>query len=447
MKPRIYTPGAGHQPPVLAGRDDQLRDWSLMLNDAAARGRVAARDTILVGPRGVGKTALLTAYARIAQAQGTVVVDLQAVRGEAGLIESLMQHARRLTAEEAGPWRRARASFERLAGFNIGLAGIGAGVSLRDTSTAPARPDAGSLAGALARLAAEVAKDHSSGGLLITVDELQVAAHPDLALLAATLHRLNVDHSGANVTFAASGLPFTTSVLNAAGVTHPDRLFEVVDVPLTLPPNDARYALVEPARAEHVAWEVAALDRVLTVTNGYPAHLQLVADAVWRAAKGPDAITLADVEATLPGLVDQLDRRTFGPRWERLTDRQAEFLAALALHGGRAGMADLARTLNRTSTDLSWLRDQLIKEGDIYPPRYGHVAMAVPLFTEFVLARYPQDRLGPSSELLTLEQMSNYAQNTSLAPSPPRPGGNPLPRTSPRHSLTPGPASPEGPQR
>jgi len=92
-----------------------------MLNDAAARGRVAARDTILVGPRGVGKTALLTAYARIAQAQGTVVVDLQAVRGEAGLIESLMQHARRLTAEEAGPWRRARASFERLAGFNIGL--------------------------------------------------------------------------------------------------------------------------------------------------------------------------------------------------------------------------------------------------------------------------------------------------------------------------------------
>ena len=53
------------------------------------------------------------------------------------------------------------------------------------------------MAGALARLAAEVAKDHSSGGLLITVDELQVAAHPDLALLAATLHRLNVDHSGA----------------------------------------------------------------------------------------------------------------------------------------------------------------------------------------------------------------------------------------------------------
>lgn len=426
MKPRIYTPGAGHQPPVLAGRDDLLRDWSLMLNDVAARGRAAARDTILVGPRGVGKTALLTAFAQRARAQGAVVVDLQAVRGEAGLIESLMQHARRLTAEESGPWRRARASFERLAGFNIGLAGIGAGVSLRDTSTPTARPDAGSLAEALARLAAEVAKDHPSGGLLVTVDELQVGAHPDLALLAATLHRLNVDHPRANVTFAASGLPFTTSVLDAAGVTHPDRLFEVVDVPLTLLPVDARYAVVEPARSEHVTWEPEALDRVLTVTNGYPAHLQLVADAVWRAAKGPDVITVADVETALPGLVDQLDRRTFGPRWDRLTDRQAEFLAALALLGGRAAMADLARALNRTSTELSWLRDQLIKEGDIYPPRYGHVAMAVPLFTEFTLARYPQDRLGPSSRLLTLEQMR---ANVDAKPSP----GTPVtPPPSPR---------------
>ena len=440
MKSRIYTPGAGHQPPVLAGRDDRLRDWTLMLNDVAARGRVAAKDTILVGPRGVGKTALLTAYAQRARAQGTVVVDLQAVRGEAGLIESLMQHARRLTAEESGPWRRARTSFERLAGFNIGIAGIGAGVSLRDTSTPAERPDAGSLAEALARLAAEVAKDHPSGGLLVTVDELQVAAHPDLALLAATLHRLNVDHPRANVTFAASGLPFTTSVLDAAGVTHPDRLFEVVDVPLTLQPEDARYAVVEPARGEHVTWESDALDRVLTVTNGYPAHLQLVADAVWRAAKGPDVITLADVETALPSLVDQLDRRPFGPRWERLTDRQAEFLAALALLGGRAGMAELARTLHRTSTELSWLRDQLIKEGDIYPPRYGHVAMAVPLFTEFVLARYPQDRLGPSSELLTLEQMS---ENTSTSVLDHRhPGAPLLGQPKPRPPLPPGPSAP-----
>lgn len=39
-----------------------------MLNDVAARGRAAARDTILVGSRGVDKTALLTAFAQRARA-------------------------------------------------------------------------------------------------------------------------------------------------------------------------------------------------------------------------------------------------------------------------------------------------------------------------------------------------------------------------------------------
>lgn len=416
MQPRIYTPGAGHQPPVLAGREDRLRDWHLMLNDTAARGRVAAADTILIGPRGVGKTSLLSAYSTAALEQGCVVVDLQAVRGESGMIESLLQHARQLTAAESGPWRRARAAFEHLAGFNIAAAGFGASITLHDPPAATGRPSAGALATALAALAAEVRKDRPTGGVLITVDELQVAAHPDLALLAATLHRLNVDHPRANVTFAATGLPLTPAVLDAAGVTHPDRLFTVEDIPLTLPSEDAKYALVEPARTHGVTWQPDALERVIAVTNGYPAHLQLLADTVWRQAPGPDTITLGDVRSALPGLVEQLERRTFGPRWERLTDRQAEFLAALAVHGGRAATADLARALNRPGNELSWLRDQLIKGGDIYAPRYGQIAMAVPLFTPFVLARYPHDRSAASPELLTLDQMRT---NTGGQPGQP----------------------------
>ena len=51
-----YTPGAGHNPPVLAGRDGLLRDWHLVLNDIVSSGRVRAQDMILAGPRGVGKT-------------------------------------------------------------------------------------------------------------------------------------------------------------------------------------------------------------------------------------------------------------------------------------------------------------------------------------------------------------------------------------------------------
>ena len=270
-------------------------------------------------------------------------MNLQAVSGHAGLVEALLQRARTRLAEEAGAWLRARTAFERVGGVNLSIAGFGAGVSAGRRDPAPSGLDGGTLADALARLAAEVRSDAPHGGLLVTVDELQVASGPDLALLSATLHRLNVDHPRAAVLFAATGLPYTPDALRKAGVTHPDRLFVLEPIPLTLPFDDARYAVVEPARLAGVAWTPEAAAAVVEASNGYPAHLQLFAHTIWTAAPGPDQITAADVDAALPRIADLLERRTLGPRWDRISDRQMEYLAALALHGGRASTAATPR--------------------------------------------------------------------------------------------------------
>lgn len=409
-----YTPGAGHNPPVLAGRDSLLRDWHLVLNDIVSGGRVRAQDMILAGPRGVGKTVTVSAFADLAKEQRFEVVNLQAVSGHAGLVEALLQRARTRMAEEAGPWQRARKAFERVGGVNLSIAGIGAGISTRQSDAPAPGMDAGTLADALATLAAEVRKDAHSGGLLITVDELQVASGPDLALLAATLHRLNVDHPSAPVLFAGTGLPFTPDALRKAGVTHPDRLFVLEPIPLTLEPDDARYAVVEPARQAGIAWTPEAAAAVVEASNGYPAHLQLFAHAIWTSAPGPDQITLGDVEAALPQIADMLERRTLGPRWDRISDRQMEFLAALALHGGRASTAAIAKTLGRSQQELSWLREELIEEGDVYAPKRGQLAMAVPLFNRFVLSHYERTRPEAATELLSLQQM---IANAGLDPS------------------------------
>jgi hypothetical protein len=373
---------------------------------------------ILAGPRGVGKTVTVSAFADLAKEQGFEVVNLQAVSGHAGLVEALLQRARTRMAEEAGPWQRARKAFERIGGMNLSIAGIGAGISTRPADAAAPGLDAGTLADALATLAAEVRRDAHSGGLLITVDELQVASGPDLALLAATLHRLNVDHPFAPVLFAGTGLPFTPDALRKAGVTHPDRLFVLEPIPLTLEPDDARYAVVEPARQAGVAWTPEAATAVVEASNGYPAHLQLFAHAIWTAAPGPDQVTLGDVEAALPLVADTLERRTLGPRWDRISDRQMEYLAALALHGGRTSTAAIAKTLGRSQQDLSWLREELIEEGDVYAPKRGQLAMAVPIFNRFVLSRYESARPEASTELMTLSEMiANAGLDPSAAPA------------------------------
>lgn len=59
---------------------------------------------------------------------------------------------------------------------------------------------------------------------MLTVDQMQVAHADDLALLAATLHVVNVDHPESVFVFAGTTLPHTPDTLRKAGVTHPDRL-------------------------------------------------------------------------------------------------------------------------------------------------------------------------------------------------------------------------------
>ncbi len=437
MDHSIYTPGAGHSPPVLAGRDELLRNWRLMLNDAASEGRVRAQDVILAGPRGIGKTAIVTAFGEIAKAQGFEVVNLQAVTGHASLVDALLHRARRRIADGAGPWQRAKQAFEWLGGVSLTVAGVGAEISARDRTDPGDLPDPGDLAQALATLAAEVRRDAPHGGLLITIDELQVAAGPDLALFAAALQRLNVDHPDAAVVFAGTGLPFTSETLRKAGVTHPDRLFDLRSIPLTLPPDDARYAVVEPARRVGVSWEPQAASLIIQASNCYPAHLQLFAHAAWRKAVGPRQITQADVEAAIPEVAEEIERRSLGPRWDRIADREMEMLAALALHGGRTSSASLAATLGRTQKDLSWIRDELIVEGDVYAPRRGELAMAVPLFGQYILAHYEHARGHATTPLLSIDQMRANAQAPSTDQGVIAPSSSARPQLAPRPAATP----------
>lgn len=405
MDRNIYTPGAGNLPPVLAGRDALLHRSSLVLNEVATVGRPRAQDVILVGPRGVGKTVTLTTYANLATARGFEVLELQAVAGHAGLVESLLQRAASRIEKNVGPWTRARKAFDRIANVSLGVAGVSAGIGIHSPGLGSSRLDPGTLAEALAELADEVRHDRPQGGLFVTVDELQVAAPGDLALLAATLHRLNVEHPDSAVVFAGTGLPHTPGVLSAAGVTHPDRLFVLEDLPVALSELDAMFAVVEPARRVGVSWHPDAAAAVVAASNGYPAHLQLFARATWQMATGPTSIEARDVAAALPYARAELNRRTLGPRWDRMPDRQMEYLAALALAGGRTTSKTIGRSLGRTLSELSSLRDDLIREGDIYSPQRGYVVLTMPIFREFILDRYDEARAVSDTALLTLDQM------------------------------------------
>lgn len=71
-----YSPGAGTQPPELAGRDSLLEDAHVAI--ARIRGGKTAQSLLMVGLRGVGKTVLLDRILEAAELTGVYTLRVEA---------------------------------------------------------------------------------------------------------------------------------------------------------------------------------------------------------------------------------------------------------------------------------------------------------------------------------------------------------------------------------
>lgn len=386
MERNIYSPGAGHQPPLLVGREHEVIRWQRMLGELGYRGRVGAEDMILRGPRGVGKTVLMGRFTEVARAAGYEVLSYQPAGLGTGVVESIVEQAADKLDDQASAWTKVRRSFEKVAGVGLGAAGVSASLELSRAPAGTATTNPRAVAQALADLAAAVRSERPNGGVLLAVDELQVTAGTDLSLIAVTLHRLNTEHPEARVAFVATALPTIYSVLEEAGVTHPDRLFPAMDIPSTLPSDAAYSAIVTPAMDVGVSWEPGAADAVVTESGGYPAHLQLMAAKTWSTAQGPSLITLDEARHGIAEATEAVRAANFETLWDRLPDFQRNYVVALANHHGHASTATMVEALGkRSAQDLSEARDELIKRGVITSPRRGEVAFTAPTMTAFVL--------------------------------------------------------------
>ena len=206
-------------------------------------------------------------------------------------------------------------------------------------------------------------------------------------------------------------------------MTHPDRLFVQQQIPVTLDPADAAIALTEPAARHGVSWHPEAVATIVSTSNGHPAHLQVMAHATWQAAAGPDRITTDDARAGAAIGAEGIAQRSLAPRLQARSDRQLEYLAALAALGGDATVRQLQSVLGRDQRSFSRHRQELIDEGDIYAPRRGHVRVAVPLMVPFVLSQYEQARsvADDPNDLVPLPTMRERANALPRDPAPTNP--------------------------
>lgn len=385
-----YAPGAGTQPPELAGRDELRAGVRVSLDRIRAQRQ--SKSVLMVGLRGVGKTVLLNRLREDAEASGIRTMWIEAPEGRS--LPAIISPQLRLTlinlsrVERAKAWAsrglRALASFIGAMRMKYGDVEVGL-----DMSPEPGLADNGDLEQdlqALFEVVGQAAK-HADTALAIFIDELQYVEEDQLGALISAMHR--VAQQSLPVVLVGAGLPQLRGRMGKAK-SYAERLFDFPQIG-PLPEAAARSALLKPARAQGVEFEPDALAHLVAKTQGYPYFLQEWGKHVWNIAdRSP--ITIVDATNATESAVASMDENFFRVRFDRLTPAERKYLRAMSELGpGPHRSGDIAQELGRVVTSLGPTRGLLIKKGMIWSPNHGDTAFTVPLFDEFMRRTMPGD--------------------------------------------------------
>ncbi|MCY7397157.1 MAG: ATP-binding protein [Nocardioides sp.] len=394
-----YAPGAGQRPPELAGRDDQVRAFDVVL-ERVARQR-PERSLVLTGLRGVGKTVLLNALRSQAVRKGWGTGKLEARPDQPlrrPLSSALHQAVRELGAPLVGEGESDQA--DHVLGVLKAFAQRESGPQPKlreqwspgiDVAAVRGRADSGDIEIDLVELLTDIgglAADLGKG-VAVFIDEMQDLGPDDVSALCAACHEIS--QTGLPMIVVGAGLPHLPAVLSASK-SYSERLFSYQRID-RLTRHEADRALTAPADEEDAAYAEAALSALYAATGGYPYFIQAYGKAVWDLApRSP--ITAEDVAVAAPEAERELAVGFFGSRYERATPGERDYLRAMADAAtadpggtdavGSVATAEVAAVLAKKPQSLSPARDALLKKGLIYSGERGRIAFTVPHFGRYL---------------------------------------------------------------
>jgi len=383
-----YAPGAGAPPPELSGRQDLLERTRIALGRTKLRR--PARSFIAVGLRGVGKTVLLREALRLASIEEFRICFIEATEHKR-LGELLCPHLRAVLLDLD---RMGRLSVEVKRGLRV-LKSFLSGVKLSygdaelslDIDPEPGVADTGDLDIDIADLLSAVGRAAAArdSQVVLFLDELQYLNARDFGALIMAMHRCVQEQLP--VLLIAAGLPHLVGLAGQAK-SYAERMFDFPELG-ALGRQDADLAVLAPARAQDVTVTTDALDEIYGMTRGYPYFLQEWAYQAWNCAAG-SVIDKADVLAATKKAEEQLDASFFRVRFDRLANREKNYLRAMAsLDGPTATASEIASVLGVKAQSIAPMRAGLITKGMIYAPNRGGTAFTVPMFDDYLRRAMP----------------------------------------------------------
>lgn len=366
-----FKPTAGKMPPVLVGREKVTDDFlEGLANGEGAPGRLMR----ITGPRGSGKTVLLSELASIAEDEGWLVVN---VSGSGNLLASLSRRLMRksLFSEIVFKAQSPLVSIEA----RRGPASLDDFESILECATR--------------------GMTKRGKGLLVTIDEVQDASRDDIREIATAVQFMIRENQNIALVFAG----ITTGVLdilNGKSVTFLRRAKpEELDA---IPLDEVRDSLRDTIANSGFQIEEEALTLATDATQGYAYLIQLVGYHVWRTAwlrgrKGDDAIVVSVDDATrgVAAARDEFKSAVLETAITGLPKTAIDFILAMSETRDVVSTSKIASMLKRTTGYLSPYRRQLISRQVIEQTAPGYVTFSIPLMKEYlaeerasILSRY-----------------------------------------------------------
>lgn len=357
-----FTPSFGEIPAHMAGRRQIVADFERAFKSTSRRPELTS---IISGPRGVGKTALLSLLSNKAQASGWIAVNTTALPG---MLDDVEIGLRRNASHLLGGSLK-----KRLSGVEVAAVG--------SISFESAEPEKTNWRYRMTDMLDELQK--SEIGLVVTIDEIDPTLD-ELVELAAVFQHFVLE--GYKVSLLMAGLPHNVStLLNNKTVSFLRRaqhykLGRIAD-------HDVKEALWRTISENGREIDGGALDLAVEGIEGFPFLMQLVGYRSWDVSDEAKSISAHDVALGIDLAKAELEDRIFGATYRELSPGDIRFLTAMLEDGEESKISDLVERLDRSPAQVSQYRRRLIDAGVIGERTRGVIGFDLPYFREFLSDR------------------------------------------------------------
>lgn len=383
-----FRPGAGHQPPHLAGRTKEIKEFQRLLTQD-----VILENLVLTGLRGVGKTVLMDNFKPLALSNswswvGTDLSEAASLTEERIATRLLTDLSVATSSIKIGEQTVKTMGF--VPDQEIVDVTLSYNMLMHLYATTPGLV-ADKLKFVLEVVWSALEKGSNLKGVIFAYDEAQnLSDHADkneypTSLLLDVFQ--SIQKKDIPFMLVLVGLPTLFPKLVEAR-TFAERMFRVVFLD-RLNDADSREAIKKPIQDSNCPVSITkdSVGIIASLAGGYPYFIQFICREVY------DNFVIGLKEVPVAEITQKLDEDFFAGRWARATDRQREMLFVIAELESNEDefsvqeIVELSKaTLDKpfSSSHTNQMLVTLSNNGLIFKNRHGRYSFAVPLMGRYI---------------------------------------------------------------